>query len=93
MKEKSHRLVKILKALGNPLRYSICRLLHDEGPMKVSAIVSNLGEAQNTISQHLSKLRDLDLVYYEREGRYLRYDIDRNEVIETIIGLEEKLSR
>lgn len=93
MEEKSHRLVKYLKSLGNPLRYSICRLLHQEGPLSVGEIVETLEKEQNTISQHLSKLRDLDIVYYEREGRKLLYDVDKVDFVETIIGLEELLSR
>lgn len=93
MEEKAHRVVKVLKLLGNPLRYEICRLLSNEGPLVVTEIVQELGENQNTVSQHLSKLRDLDLVYYEREGSYLHYDIDREDIVEAILELEDKLSR
>ncbi|MFB6344385.1 MAG: ArsR/SmtB family transcription factor [bacterium] len=93
MEEQAHRLVKVLKVLGNPLRYRICKILHEKGPISVSTLVEVLGEKQNTVSQHLSKLRKLDLVYYERDGNFLNYDIDRRDVIEPILELESNFSR
>lgn len=72
MLELPYRTTRILKALGNPLRYRILTLLAAE-----SATPTELARALNrprfVISRNLALLRALDLVWYHPRGPYLVY--------------------
>jgi DNA-binding transcriptional ArsR family regulator len=62
-------------ALGTEPRLRIVRLLlaaHPEG-MVVSDIQSELEIPNSTLSHHLEKLKNEDLVSVRREGTFLRY--------------------
>ncbi|HEV2198747.1 MAG TPA: metalloregulator ArsR/SmtB family transcription factor [Bryobacteraceae bacterium] len=62
-------------AMGAESRLRIMQLLlsaHPEG-MVVGEIQSELGISGSTLSHHLDKLKNEDLVEVQREGTYLRY--------------------
>jgi DNA-binding transcriptional ArsR family regulator len=62
-------------ALGTEPRLQIIRLLlsaHPDG-MIVGEIQSELGIPNSTLSHHLDKLKNEELVNVEREGTFLRY--------------------
>jgi len=62
-------------AMGTESRLRIMQLLlsaHPEG-MVVGEIQSELGISGSTLSHHLDKLRNEDLVEVQREGTFLRY--------------------
>lgn len=65
----------MFSAIGNEARLNIVRLLlasHPEG-MTVGDIQSEIGMPGSTLSHHLDKLRNENLVVSEREGTFLRY--------------------
>ena len=69
------RLADMLSAMGTEPRLRIMRLLlsaHPEG-MVVSEIGEELEIAGSTLSHHLDKLKNEDLVRVQREGTFLRY--------------------
>ncbi len=62
-------------AMGSEPRLRIMRLLlsaHPEG-MVVGDIAAELDIAPSTLSHHLDKLKNEDLVLVQREGTFLRY--------------------
>jgi DNA-binding transcriptional ArsR family regulator len=62
-------------ALGTEPRLQIIRLLlsaHPEG-MTVGEVQAELGIPNSTLSHHLDKLKNEELVNVEREGTFLRY--------------------
>jgi ArsR family transcriptional regulator, arsenate/arsenite/antimonite-responsive transcriptional repressor len=62
-------------AIGNPARLRIMRLLlaaHPEG-MVVGDVQAELRMPGSTLSHHLEKLKQQDLVAIRREGTFLRY--------------------
>jgi DNA-binding transcriptional ArsR family regulator len=62
-------------ALGTEPRLQIIRLLlsaHPDG-MTVGEIQVELGIPNSTLSHHLEKLKNEELVKVEREGTFLRY--------------------
>ena len=62
-------------AMGTESRLRIMQLLlsaHPEG-MVVGEIQHELGISGSTLSHHLDKLKNEDLVEVQREGTYLRY--------------------
>lgn len=69
------RFADMLSAMGTEPRLRIMRLLlsaHPEG-MVVGEITQELEIANSTLSHHLEKLKNEDLVTVEREGTFLRY--------------------
>jgi DNA-binding transcriptional ArsR family regulator len=61
------------RALGNPVVYSIVRLLHERGAMSPTKIADVVGRRLQTVSGHLATLRAVDLVRYERRNGVTRY--------------------
>jgi DNA-binding transcriptional ArsR family regulator len=73
--ELTARYADMLSAMGTEPRLRIVRLLlsaHPEG-MVVGEIGSELDIPSSTLSHHLDKLRNEDLVRVRREGTYLWY--------------------
>jgi ArsR family transcriptional regulator len=70
------RLVRMLKALGNPIRFEIMRRLAERQTCITQEIVDLMPLAQSTISQHLKVLREAGLIHGEIEGPATCYCID-----------------
>jgi DNA-binding transcriptional ArsR family regulator len=69
------RYADMMAALGTETRLRIVRLLlsaHPEG-LVVGEIGSELGIPPSTLSHHLEKLKNEDLVKVRRESTFLRY--------------------
>jgi DNA-binding transcriptional ArsR family regulator len=69
------RYADMLAAMGTEARLRILRLLlsaHPEG-MVVGEIGEELEIPNSTLSHHLDKLKNEDLVGVQREGTFLRY--------------------
>lgn len=62
------RLVKMLKALGNPVRFQIIQFLAANQACITNDIVRNTPLAQSTVSQHLKVLREAGLIDGEIDG-------------------------
>ncbi|KXA92817.1 hypothetical protein AKJ65_06990 [candidate division MSBL1 archaeon SCGC-AAA259E19] len=60
--------IRVLKCLGNEIRYRILKLLEEE-ERSVSEITEELEERQTLISHHLRSLQDCGLIEKRREGR------------------------
>jgi ArsR family transcriptional regulator len=65
---EKQRLAKMLKALGNPVRFQIVEFLSEHQMCMTNEIVSNTPLAQSTVSQHLKVLKDAGLIHGEIEG-------------------------
>jgi DNA-binding transcriptional ArsR family regulator len=73
--QKVSRYADMFSAIGAEPRLRILRLLlaaHPEG-MVVTEIGEELKIASSTLSHHLDKLKNEDLVEVRREGTFLRY--------------------
>lgn len=62
------RLAKMLKALGNPVRFSIMQHVTERQVCITGDIVVFTTLAQSTVSQHLKVLREAGLIEGEIEG-------------------------
>ena len=62
------RLAKMLKALGNPIRFQIVETLAERQMCITSEIVETTPLAQSTVSQHLKVLKEAGLIHGEIEG-------------------------
>ena len=70
------RLVRMLKALGNPTRFQIVKTLAECQRCITKDIVDRTPLAQSTVSQHLKVLREAGLIQGEIEGPATCYCID-----------------
>ena len=67
-------LVAVLRALGEPMRLEIYRLIAaQDGPLCVCDIVERFPLQQPTISHHLRVLREAELVTVARQGKWAYY--------------------
>ncbi len=70
------RLARMLKALGNPVRFQIVEYLAASQTCITNDIVRALPLAQSTVSQHLKVLREAGLIHGEIEGPATCYCLD-----------------
>lgn len=83
------RYAAMLSAMGTEPRLRIMRLLlsaHPEG-LVVGDIQEELGMAGSTLSHHLEKLRNKELVRVRREGTFLRYTASTDALRELLTFL------
>jgi ArsR family transcriptional regulator, arsenate/arsenite/antimonite-responsive transcriptional repressor len=81
------RYADMLSAMGTEPRLRIMRLLlaaHPDG-MVVGEIAGELDIPGSTLSHHLDKLRNEDLVTVRREGTFLRYAANA-EALQQLLG-------
>ena len=74
--EADEELALLTKALGNPARVQIVRLLVRKNACICGDIVDELPLAQSTVSQHLKVLKDAGLVRGSVDGPRIDYCID-----------------
>jgi DNA-binding transcriptional ArsR family regulator len=81
------RYADMFSAMGTEPRLRIMRLLlsaHPDG-LVVGEIQVELGMAGSTLSHHLEKLKNEELVKVHREGTYLRYSANA-ETLEELLA-------
>jgi ArsR family transcriptional regulator len=86
--DDAEKLAAIFKALSDPNRLRIFRLLQDRsagkgvpdgcgsGPICVNGLAERLGITQSAVSQHLRLLKQAELVRAERRGSFMHYAVD-----------------
>jgi ArsR family transcriptional regulator len=90
MKTKTEKVVKyadMFSAMGTEARLRIMQLLlkaHPEG-LVVGEIQEELGIPGSTLSHHLDKLRNEDLVRVERKSTFLRYTAN-TDTLQELLG-------
>ena len=85
--EQITKFADMMSAMGTEARLNIMRLLLSAYPdgMVVGEIQSELGIAPSTLSHHLEKLRNEDLVTVQRESTFLRYSANA-EALKELLG-------
>ncbi|GAP05360.1 MAG TPA: ArsR family transcriptional regulator [Anaerolinea thermolimosa] len=89
MTAEEQRLARMLKALGNPVRFRIMQFLAHRQACITGDIVEFTTLAQSTVSQHLKVLREAGLIEGEIEGPATCYCIHP----EGIRFLKEQIAR
>lgn len=79
-------LQQTLKALADPTRREILNLLKG-GKKSAGEICEHFDISAAAISRHLSVLKDADLVYDTREGKYIYYEINTSVLEETLLWI------
>jgi ArsR family transcriptional regulator len=81
--------LRVMKALSDPNRVKILKLLQHRPGMCVCELTSLLGLAQPTVSKHLKTLEDADLVGFRKEALWVNYSLSdgrTNSYAEKMLG-------
>lgn len=87
--ENVDMVVGILKCIGNESRLKILCLL-SEGEHNVNELqqILDMG-SQSSISQHLNKLREMNMVEGRRDGQFTYYSISDPRILNVMMTLKE----
>ena len=66
----------VFKALGDPTRVKIVRMLAENGEMCVCKIIEALDMTQPAISHHMSVLKHAGITKFRKEGQWIHYSLD-----------------
>ena len=98
--EKIEEFAEIFKALSDPTRLRLVKLLGDcmpgvckGGPLCVNALSHRLGVTQSAVSQHLRILKHARLVRGERHGSFMHYSLDPSGTEKCKAGLDEAFGK
>lgn len=80
LSDDEQRLARMLKALGNPVRFHIVQVLAERKMCITGELVEFTTLAQSTVSQHLKVLREAGLVAGEVEGPATCYCLNEDGI-------------
>ena len=75
IKDDLKKFTKVMKALSDPNRVKIVKLLQHKNSLCVCELRSLLGIAQPTVSKHLKTLEEAGLVEYCKDGLWVNYSL------------------
>jgi len=78
------KLTRMFKALGDPTRERIMRLLRKHMELNVGTLTTYLHLTQPTVSQHLKILLEAGVVKTRRSGREIYYSICSTQIFDMI---------
>ena len=76
---------RMLKALGEPMRFKIFQCLLERKHC-VRSLSKKLGVTESAISQHLKIMREAELLYGEKFGYHTHY-LPKQEAIDSLVML------
>ena len=76
-------IAKLFRGLGDPSRLQVLAVLRD-GRLSAGEIATRTGLSQPNTSMHLKCLGECGLVTWEREGRFMRYQIADKRVVKLL---------
>jgi DNA-binding transcriptional ArsR family regulator len=83
----------LFRALCEPVRVDLVRLLIERGRSDVSALSAELPQDLSVISRHLAVLHRAGLVRREKEGRHVFFELDGPALVERLDGIAAQLRR
>ena len=83
--------VKVFKALGDPTRLRIVKLL-ENGELCVCQLIAVLGMGQSRISRHLAILKEAGLIIDARKGKWVHYRLCCKDASKNICSCLHSLS-
>jgi ArsR family transcriptional regulator len=88
--ERAEALAAVHRALGDPTRVQMLRMLADAGgPLCVCDLTAAFALSQPTISHHVARLREAGFVHSEKRGIWTFYSLrdDMPEACRSALGL------
>jgi DNA-binding transcriptional ArsR family regulator len=93
MPETEYRGSRLMRALGSPKNYALVKLLMKHGPLPVEEIAARLNRVPWDVSKMLRPLRDLDVVRFQKDGRYTLYTLKDPEGLGDLVRGAEAYAR
>ncbi|MBF0448267.1 MAG: winged helix-turn-helix transcriptional regulator [Magnetococcales bacterium] len=78
------RMARCIGAIAHPLRLKIIAAIHNQ-ELNVNELVATVGSSQSNISQHLSLLREKEILLSERKANKVYYRLGRCGVAELLL--------
>ncbi len=80
-------LQSVLRASSDPTNRKILELLNANS-LSAGEIASHFNITQAAVSQHLSQLKNADLVRCRREGKHIYYELNASVLEEVIVWIQ-----
>lgn len=77
------KVARCMKALAHPLRLKVLVTLSDQ-EMSVQDLVERVGTTQSNVSQHLTIMRDKNILSSRREANQVFYRVGDCKVLELV---------
>ncbi len=77
-----------MKALADPIRREILTLLK-KGPMSAGDIAEHFSVTAASISRHLSILKEADLIWDERDGKFIFYTLNTSVLEDVLLWISD----
>ncbi|WP_018757995.1 metalloregulator ArsR/SmtB family transcription factor [Paenibacillus terrigena] len=84
------RLVRFHKTIGDVTRIRILALLKN-GPLHGQALADKLSVSAPTITHHMAKLREVDLIYERRDKNTIYFYLDEKSLIQQSEAIVKKV--
>ena len=81
-------LQQTLKALGDPTRREILNLLK-KGKLSAGEITDHFDITAAAISRHLSILKEADLIWDTRDGKFIFYELNASVLEEIMLWITD----
>ncbi|MDZ7820529.1 MAG: metalloregulator ArsR/SmtB family transcription factor [Candidatus Marinimicrobia bacterium] len=81
------RKADILKAIAHPVRLAMLKGLMKNGPTRVMDMETGIKVNPATVSQHLNKCKNVNIVTRERKGVEIYYSIRNVEGVATMLDV------
>ncbi|HEV7948596.1 MAG TPA: metalloregulator ArsR/SmtB family transcription factor [Glaciihabitans sp.] len=82
----------LFRGLAHPVRVRVLEVIVERGPLPVSALLIDTGVEASNLSQHLSVLRQHNLVTAERHGSHVIYQLSHPQVAEILADARSLLA-
>lgn len=82
-----------IRALAEPVRLDILRLLLIHGASDVSSLAAKLPQDRSVISRHLSTLHKAGILHSHKQGRHVVYEIDGETTVRKAEALTDAMRR
>lgn len=88
-----NKLLKLLRVLAEPHRFSLMLLLAQRGRSRVKELAAELPIDLSVVSRHLRLLAELSVVTVTHSGRAVYYSLNREWLLEQLAALAELIKR
>ena len=76
-----------LRALAEPARLEVLRVLLTHGPLDVGKVAEQLPQERSVVSRHLRLLAEAGILVRHKRGRYCTYAVDGGSVLARFEGM------
>ncbi len=91
--EKLHVSSELMRALAHPLRLKILEFIDTHGTINVNKIYNSLKIEQSITSQHLKILKIAGVVNAQKDGKFMRYNINYDIVNRAVKAVNNFLGK